>query len=95
MIDLSTSHMTRQDDEILSHHADTISRLPRVSSHQHGYIVFVCSDNVAYQIETLRVRGHSDAFIKIYEAAATDGDCMLVNFDPDGEMVEGLEAFDW
>jgi hypothetical protein len=93
MIDLSTGHMTSTDAQILAEYRGSP---PRTMPHSHGFIVFVCSDDVGFQLKTLTERGHSPEFRNIYEmAAGMGGDVMLINFDADAALIEGLPAFDW
>ena len=42
MLDLSTSHMTKGDAELMSdRHGHYCGSLPRIVQHAHGFIVFV------------------------------------------------------
>jgi hypothetical protein len=94
MIDLSTAHITNRDIRLFGVIG---SMRPRAVAHEYGLIVFVCSDeeHVAECVDNMRQVGASDAFINIYKMATrTGGDCMLINFDQDGDLIEGLPTFD-
>lgn len=94
MIDLSTSHLTKRDDELMPWTKGP--GLPRVTSHDYGYIVFVCSEGVTAQIAAMRDAGYSAEFQAIYrDAAQMGGDVMLINFDSAADQVEGLPTFEW
>jgi len=54
--------------------------LPRVSMHQHGYIMFVDGTYLIEEVESLVDNGFSDEVVRIYEEAV-DNDCILINFD--------------
>lgn len=70
--------------------------MPRSIPHAHGTILFVNSDGADDAAHALRERGHTEALIKIYvQAARMGGDIMLINFDQDADMVEGLPTFEW
>jgi hypothetical protein len=94
MLDLSTAHMTAEDNQRCSERADEIlGGYPRIVEHAYGYIVFVSTEDVA---ANLREEGFSEAFVDIYSrAAASDPAIMLINFDSDADVIEGLETFDW
>jgi hypothetical protein len=99
MLDLSTSHMTKGDAELMSdRHGHDCGSLPRIVQHAYGFIVFVCSepDNLVAAVAAMVDAGFSVALMAIYEAAATQGgDVMLINFDQDADVLEGLRTFDW
>lgn len=92
-VDLSLSHIRPEDTVI-----DTIGEgfLPRMIDHEYGLIVFVSSDpdDLPLALADMHEAGFSEAFITIYEAAAAMG-VMLIHFDRDGAVINGLPTFDW
>jgi hypothetical protein len=99
MLDLSTSHMTKDDAELMSdRHGHDCGSLPRIVQHAHGFIVFVCSDTESRwrALVSMEEGGFSNALRAIYQdAAALGSDLMLINFDQDADVLEGLPTFDW
>jgi hypothetical protein len=98
MWELSTSHMTQRDATILDGSCG-FSDLPRICLHDHGYIVFVgggSPEELVGPLRNITERGLSEAFYAIYLAAATDPmPPVLINFDPEGDVINGLPTFDW
>lgn len=94
MLDLSTSHLSAHDAWLLSNRGS--HDRPRSVEHEYGWIVFVASDpeHVVEVGREMRERGHSPGMIRIYECAAALG-VMLINFDADGEVIEGVPVHDW
>jgi hypothetical protein len=96
MIDLSTSHLTEEDTDLMRLAINTSIDLPRITPHRYGWIIFVSSDFSTEQAEAMKTFGFSDAMIAIYTAAAAmGGDVMILNFDSDADQVEGLPTFNW
>lgn len=98
MLDLSTAHITAEDNRRCSERdiddSYSFGSLPRIVGHAYGYIVFVTEGPDA--IDNLRAEGFSEAFVGIYSrAAASENTIMLINFDSDADTVEGLATFDW
>lgn len=95
MIDLSTSHMTKGDSQLMLRAEHSQTGLPRIVSHEYGWIVFVSSDASSEYAKAMELFGFSPDFVRIYMAAASvGGDVMLINFDSDAPVVEGLPTFD-
>lgn len=91
MIDLSTAHLSEQDQDLLDRNYESH---PRTLGHSYGGIIFVSSYDVASALEELRERGHTPEFIRLYESACQDGNTMLINFDRDADTFEGIATFD-
>lgn len=97
MLDLSVSHMTRDDVGLMSDcHGHDNGDLPRIIQHAHGFIVFVSSDPdfLRKRLSTMADDGFSEAVRMIYRSAA-QRDMTLINFDQDAAVIEGLPTFDW
>ena len=93
--DVSTSHITVGDDEILTGLAlrsiqgryDSLIVYPT----SHGYFVFISSD---LEEDKLRGLGLSDDFISVVRLAQSEGN-QFVRFDADAETYEGLASHAW
>mgnify|MGYP001601676059 FL=1 len=103
MLDCSTAHITRHDNELFTEHARVAEFnssvhdfLPvRMSPHEHGYIVFVSDkEGHADRLRAISDAGLSDAFVGLYDFAVKH-DCFLINLDSDGDVIEGLPTHDW
>jgi hypothetical protein len=96
MVDLSTAHITIRDNGLLYGLAHTDNApLLRVIVHHYGFIVFTKGPDPQLTA-SLGEMGFSDAFIDLYDrAAGSIPPVLLLNFDCDGETVEGLPTFDW
>lgn len=82
VLDLSTAHMPESDPDWGS---------LRVAVHEYGAVVFVLSDREDLDFE------HEDEpeWIRPAMALARKHDCLLVNFDRDGEVCEDLPTWEW
>ncbi len=95
MIDLSTSHISHEDFRLFG---AVRGLTPRTVPHEYGLVVFVASDSRYVQdaVDCMRGVGISKEFIAIYKAAADLGDdVMIINFDRDGDVIDGLPTFNW
>lgn len=81
MLDLGTCHMPSNDPDWGS---------LRVIEHEHGWVVFVNGD-----LEDDEFNDIVPEWARPFMHRATDLDCILVNFDEDGEAVEGLPTWEW
>lgn len=103
VLDLSTAHLNTKDSRLLTDACDYIddhSRCPvRVATHQHGWILFL-GDSTALDDKGRGYRdrskemGYSDVFVAVLDYAYQH-DCQLVNFDADGDVVDGLAVGDF
>lgn len=98
-LDISTGHMQRHDDELLTFEVDTpASSFPlRVIGHDYGYWVRVPlggEDVLISHVNDLLELGFSDDFINLLKAAAKEG-CWWINFDCDADTVENFPLFNW
>ena len=58
----------------------------RVAEHEHGWVVFVPGREYAERIPD---------WAEQVVARAIEFDCILINFDRDSEVVEGLPTWEW
>ena len=92
-LDLSTSHITEWDMDLLNRSWD---EFPRTARHAHGAVLFVSGEAMEEAERTLRERQHSEALIQIYRMAASLGSrLLLINFDQDAATFAGLPTYDW
>ena len=99
-LDLSTAHLSMVDRGSLTRLVGKTSRTQacctvpfRVYDTYYGYVMFL-TDDVEQE------RGHcedaglpfTDGFWKIRKVAE-ENDCMLINFDCDAEIIDGLETY--
>ena len=92
-LDLSTSHITERDMDLLNRSWD---EFPRTARHAHGAVLFVSGEALEEAERTLRERQHSEALIQIYRMAASLGSrLLLINFDQDAATFAGLPTYDW
>lgn len=87
-LDLSTAHITYGDNMRLTSGGGVGVRC---CSHDHGFIVFINSE---YAREDIEASGLSIDFLNVYLYAIKNG-CDLVNFDSDGEIIDGLAVNNW
>lgn len=97
-LDISTVHLTEEDNDILSNFCTDIS----YGEHDYGFYVSV--PDVDYESPddgTLHAKinqaledGLSESFVNILKYAHKN-DCSIVVFDRDGEVDENLPTFDW
>lgn len=104
-LDVSTSHITHHDDDILkdmairniSENARKVSMMGVdnyfiiVYPTAHGYFVFVNSEDTG---ESYTRRGLSPEFQEIMRQAASL-ECSFVRFDADGTVYQNLPVFKW
>jgi hypothetical protein len=99
IVELATSHITQEDSILLDRVCDGYQEwvLARIERHEYGWFVFVCSEPAFLidAIASLRRAGFSNEFVNIFELASAEPDVVLINFDSDGQEVEGLPMFDW
>ena len=99
MITLSTRHITKLDSHVLAQHGcahTSPPALPRVESHEYGWFIFVTSDKDEFKEYYFALQNwrFSGALQNIYRLAYKQG-IVLIDFDREGEEVEGLETFEW
>lgn len=93
MVDISSSHLTVRDTELLTH---VVKQPLRVTKHEYGWIIFINADSLGEKGNALRAYGYSRTFIAIYMAAATmDKSPILINFDGSGAVNPEFPTFDW
>jgi hypothetical protein len=90
LADISTSHITKEDNEILTSLASQSDSPIRIMNDQYGYIVSVGSpeDVEGYNL------GLSNNFWRIMRLMSESG-IQKVLFDCDGEMYPDLQIFEW
>lgn len=98
-LDVSTSHITERDGELLTRIGmEANTALPLfVSNHPYGHWVDVhpdIKDQPDAYFQALNAAGFSQEFCDILRAA-DEIDCIVINFDADGLIYEGLPQFEW
>lgn len=88
IVTLSTSHMTRADNEMLGRDGYDIG----VACHDYGYIVSTNMDDETD--EDGRARYLSPELIQVLDWAREAG-FRWVEFDRDAPCVDGLSTFEW
>lgn len=94
---LSTIHLTLEDSHFLDMHAGLNNigfDLPRIENHEYGWFIFLASSEDRRYAKALKAKGASKALVGIFKLAASQG-FSFINFDRDGEEVDGLNRFDW
>jgi len=96
---LSTKYLSVTDRDRLKYLAEahtTPSHLPRMETHEYGWLVFVNSDKDSHRYEDagLYKGGFTEAFRLIFREAHDQG-IHVINFDQDGEECDGLQEFEW
>lgn len=93
MIDISSSHLTARDSELLTH---VVKQPIRITSHEHGWIVFINPADLGAKGNALRAYGYSRTFVAVYMAAASmDKAPILINFESDGAINPEFPTFEW
>lgn len=92
VVTLSTSHMTRADDEALGRNGYDIQLPMGVACHDYGYIVSTNADNEGDEDE--RARYLSRELIQVLDWARETG-FRWFEFDRDAPCVDGLPTFEW
>ena len=101
-LDLSTSHMRKETDELLrswflesinrdtgdvkDDHKNAITSIRHVSSHHYGHIFFL-GEYAPNCDEAPELKGVFELALKL--------DCSMVNFDADAPVLENLPTFEW
>jgi hypothetical protein len=90
--DISTAHITPQDNDLLGKMAYT-NIIPEivVYDYEYGYFVPVPSDN---NEEQLRKVGFSEAFLSLLKRCRQEK-IMLIRIDKDAPEADDLETFEW
>jgi hypothetical protein len=94
-LDISTGHMTENDDKLLKAATDDQRQVPSdaiVYEYKEGYFVYV-SSNPDQDVE-LTKEGFSAAFLNIIKKARSFK-IKYVQFDADGITYADLPIFDW
>lgn len=90
-LDVSTGHITDQDDRLFKADAYPIDVLHR----SYGYFVWVPPDyDMKEYLEMIKGRGFSRNLLALL-IAARQADCDFILFDGDGAKIEGYETFEW
>lgn len=94
-LDVSTIHITREDDELLS--SDCTGLSPAVIAYRkdgYSYWVYVAHDDEDEEERKLRKAGYSQAFIVLLQEARAVG-AGWICIDRDGAYSDKLPSFDW
>lgn len=91
--DVSTSHITQNDMELLAvASVIPLPTAPLVCTYPSG--AFLYSSEFPLDRRALRGAGYSGSFIQVLRYAR-DNDCTLVRLDADGAIIEGLDHHEW
>jgi hypothetical protein len=90
MLDVSTGHMTKQDNELLSERQNNGRTYSGYELAEYGWLLYCTGD----LDESWPIADWSPALRKIMAWAKKLG-CDYVRFDRDGTEYEDLEHFDW
>lgn len=88
VLDISTRHMTNDDNQILELNRDTDGPSPCYELKEYGWLVYVG------ELEENWGEEMSPAFLAILEHARELG-CDYVRFDRDGRVYGELPTFEW
>lgn len=96
MMDVSTKHITRKDDELLDDDCEVRGPVPVIAFRKDdiGYFVHVPHDDVEESEQDMRQAGYSEEFIGLVRIARGDGASMLC-LAADSTPSEKLPSFDW
>ena len=94
ILDVSTCHITKQDDEFLSNDCDASDPAANASRKAGGYFVHVSHDDTGEYDQKLLESGYSREFIRIIQIARAEG-ASWVCFDQSGSGTDFLPAFNW
>ena len=89
VLDVSTGHMTKADNDKLTAWRDAAGGPPFYELAEYGWLVYPGELHDNWEDE-----GLSEAFIKVLKTAQELG-CDYVRFDRDGKEYEEFEHFDW
>lgn len=85
LVCVSTAHITRDDRDLLDDHVT----LMIYEKEDYGYFVRVPSN-----LEEIDLSEYSQAFRDLLAAADVAG-CSWLEIDRDGDVIDGLPAFEW
>lgn len=92
--DVSTSHITEQDDHLLSESCYTDCPLV-VYKYEYGYFI-LCGeeDEIDDLCEAAKIHGFSDSLVNIVKLACMQN-AKYVQLDGEGREYNELEVYDW
>lgn len=94
-LDVSTRHITKQDNQLLGIDCDASSPAAVVfRKGDQGYVVHVPHDDVEENERELQEAGYGAEFIGILQIARAEG-ASWVFLHTDGSETEVLPSFDW
>ncbi len=93
-LDASTGHITKEDNKTLFDHTIDRDLIPGcyVYPYDCGYFISVYED--APTEEEKKESDLSDNFFKLLDYAR-EHECYLIRIDESGDILEGLEHFNW
>lgn len=96
MMDVSTKHISMQDDELLDDHSDARGPVPVIAFRKDdvGYFVHVPHDDIEESEREMRQAGYSEEFIGLLRIARSEGASMLC-LAADSTPSDKLPSFDW
>jgi len=91
--DVSTSHVTQKDMELLEKDSRSYGGNPVFAyPYDEGAFVLVM-DSPDYDLDTIRAYGYSTLFVSLLEKALAQN-CYMIRLDSDGEEHDNLETSD-
>jgi hypothetical protein len=93
-LDISTGHLTEQDNNLLQADADNNPgpNTPVAAyKYEYGYFVYVGEEA---EDQTIKEYGYSDSFINILKKAR-ELKCKYVQYDSDGIQYEDIPFYNW
>jgi hypothetical protein len=88
VLDISTGHMTQDDNQVLELNRDTDGPMPAYELKEYGWLVYVG------ELEDNWKEDMSPAFVEVLKKAQELG-CDYVRFDRDGRVYDELPTFEW
>lgn len=89
-----TSHITEQDDGLLSRSSASGGDPWVTYPLPYGYLVVVATEDPEVRAKQSREMGYSEAFLNLVKLAQAEG-CKFLLLDRDGDEYAGLPRHDW
>lgn len=94
LLDISTAHISREDDIFLKLEARTPGSFPgSVHEVDHGFFIWLCGQEISTEGFVWEA-AISEAFKKLIELAI-ELNIGYIRLDSDGKVYDDLETFDW
>lgn len=92
----STAHITASDDDLFDKASQFIIPSSPIlcDSFPYGYWIYVNPSPTAFYFHQLVAFGYSLALVALLKLAH-DNNCLWIKLDRDGDIIPGLETFEW